>query len=394
MKEERTPTRPPLVSVCMPSFNHAPFLPIAIESVLAQTYPFVELIIVDDGSTDVSLEIARGYASRYPGRVKVFSHEGNVNRGISATGNLALAKSTGAYWCGLSSDDAFIADKVERQVKFLDEHPAVGMVYGRATVIDDTGRVLGPGYVRDLSREPDPIPRLLQDNCIWGQTAMIRRECFEKVGDHDESLMYSDWELWIRIAAHYQIVFLPPPVAYYRIHATNTSLGQPVDVHLARHLDVMRALERKAPGMGGGLARPFNRALIELQLAYLYFCANDRRAAVRAIKAAFEIDPSAFYDLRFLAGWLRRRQSELASFMASPANDLLPWFAEQTFRIASVDLPGANSYFRHWRLQFAFTLAKCGVIARHIRRRVLSMTVPSNFYNERRHDGHHSGRRR
>jgi GT2 family glycosyltransferase len=350
----------------MPSFNHAPFLPTAIESVLAQTYPSVELVIVDDGSADKSLEIAQGYASRYPGRVKVFSHDGNANRGVSATGNLALAKSAGPYWCGLSSDDAFIADKVERQVRFLEEHPAVGMVYGRATVIDDTGRIVGPGYVRDLSREPDPIPRLLQDNCIWGQTAMIRRECFEKVGLHDESLMYSDWELWIRIAAHYRIAFLPSPVAYYRIHATNSSLGQPVDVHLARHLDVMRALERKAPGTGGGLARPFNRALIELQLAYLYFCANDESAAIRAIKAAFEIDPSVFRNVQFLAGWLRRRQADIAAFMTSPAQDFLPWFAEHTLPTVSGLALGGTSFSDRWRLQSAFVLAKWGVIARRI----------------------------
>src|SRR2546426_9193154 len=73
--EPRPRGRAPLVSVCMPSFNHESFLPTAIESVLAQTYPHVELVIVDDGSTDKSLEIARGYASRYPERVKVFTHD-------------------------------------------------------------------------------------------------------------------------------------------------------------------------------------------------------------------------------------------------------------------------------------------------------------------------------
>src|SRR5437660_12511814 len=111
LKGPRPRGRAPLVSVCMPSFNHAPFLPTAIESVLAQTYPHVELVIVDDGSTDKSLEIARGYASRHPARVKVFTHDGNAHRGASATANLAFQRSGGGYWCGLSSDDAFVRAK-------------------------------------------------------------------------------------------------------------------------------------------------------------------------------------------------------------------------------------------------------------------------------------------
>ena len=87
--------RCPLVSVCIPSFNHARFLPAAIESVLAQTYPHIELVIVDDGSTDASLEIAQSYASRQPERVKVFVHAGNARLGTSAAANLAIEKSIG-----------------------------------------------------------------------------------------------------------------------------------------------------------------------------------------------------------------------------------------------------------------------------------------------------------
>ena len=350
----------PLVSVCIPSFNHARFLPEAIESVLAQTYLHIELVIVDDGSTDGSLEIAQRYASRHPERVKVFVHDGNARRGISATGNLAFEKSRGDYWCGLSSDDAFVPDKVERQVMFLEQHPQIGILYGRPTMIDESGRAVGQGVVMDLSRERDPLRRLLEGNCIYGQTAMIRRECFEKVGLHDEALMYSDWELWIRIVAHYKIAFLPRPVTYYRIHTANTSIGRPPEIQLARHLEVMKALERKAAAIGGGLALPLSKALIQLQLAYLYFCAGARGAAARAVTAAYEIDPSVFRDSWFLGGWLRRRQGEVPSFMRSPADDFLPWFAGQVLPRASVET--------RWRLRFALVLAKAGIGARHLRR--------------------------
>ncbi len=368
--------RDPLVSVCMTSFNHAWFLPAAIESVLAQTYRNVELIIADDGSTDGSLEIAQSYGSRYSERVKVFVHDGHARRGISATANLAFQKSSGDYWCGLSSDDAFVVDKVERQISFLERRTDIGMLYGRVMVIDERGRALGQVFVRDLSRERDPLPRLFEGNCIYGQTVMIRRECFEKAGLYDENLIYSDWELWIRIAAHYRIAFLARPVANYRIHATNTSVGQPPKIQLERHLEVMKALERKAPLAGGALARPFNRALIELQLAYLYFCTSDRSAAARAIKAAFDIEPSVFRDIRFLAGWLLRRQGQMAGFMHSPANDFLSWFAEQACPLASVNRRRLGSSLRYWRLQFAFLLANYGTGARQLGRRAWRRMKP------------------
>ena len=79
----------PTVSICIPSYNHAPYLPAAIESALGQTYRDLEVVIVDDGSTDDSLEIARAYERREPERVRVLTHPGHVNRGTAATANLA-----------------------------------------------------------------------------------------------------------------------------------------------------------------------------------------------------------------------------------------------------------------------------------------------------------------
>ena len=370
MSQERLAARAPLVSVCIPSFNHARFLPAAIESVLAQTYRNIELIIVDDGSTDESLVIARGYAARYPDRIKVFVHDDHGRRGISATSNLAFQKSSGDYWCGLSSDDAYIADKVERQVAFMARHPDVGMLYGRAVLIDETGRSLGYPPVRDLSRESDPLSRLLEGNCIFAQTVMVRRQCFEKVGLEgysDEKLDYSDWELWIRIAANYKVAFLARPTAYYRIHATNTSLGQSPEIQRARHLEVMTLIERKGLMIGGSLARPFNRALVKLQLAYLYFCSGDQGVASRAIEAAFEIEPRILLDFRFLSGWLLRRQDQIASFMASPANDFPSWFSVQMLSIVSVGKPRGVLLLSR-RLQLAALLANCGICARKLGR--------------------------
>src|SRR4051812_1969316 len=104
----------PLVSVTIPSYNHARFLPEAIESVLAQTYDNIELIIVDDGSTDESLTIARDYAARFPEQIRVHTHPDGRNHGISKTANLALSLIRGKYWNGLASDDILLPTKIKQ----------------------------------------------------------------------------------------------------------------------------------------------------------------------------------------------------------------------------------------------------------------------------------------
>src|SRR2546427_3598573 len=129
----------PKVSITIPSYNHARFLPAAIESALAQTYQHLEIIIVDDGSTDGSLQIAEEYGRRHADVIKVITHAGLRNRGISETVNLGFESATGSYWCGLPSDDLFHPRKIAEQVAFLERHPEIGWVYGYAQYIDTNG---------------------------------------------------------------------------------------------------------------------------------------------------------------------------------------------------------------------------------------------------------------
>src|SRR5437868_6123302 len=114
------------VSITIPSYNHVRFLPATLESILAQTYKNFEVVIVDDGSRDGSLQVAQEYAARQPGLIRVLTHPGHENRGVSAAVNLAFENISGEYWMGIPSDDTMYPDKLERQVEFLDKHPEVG----------------------------------------------------------------------------------------------------------------------------------------------------------------------------------------------------------------------------------------------------------------------------
>jgi glycosyltransferase involved in cell wall biosynthesis len=120
----------PRVSVVTPFLNAERFIAESIESVLTQTYPSWELLLVDDGSTDTSTAIACSYAERYPDRIRYFEHEGHGNRGVSASRNVAIRHARGEYIALLDADDVWLPHKLEQQVRLLDARPEVGSLYG------------------------------------------------------------------------------------------------------------------------------------------------------------------------------------------------------------------------------------------------------------------------
>ena len=234
----------PLVSVCIPSYNHAQYLPYCLESVLAQTYPNIEIIIVDDGSTDNSLEIAREYAAKYSDLIQVHTHPNGANCGISKTSNLGFSLAKGTYWSGLSSDDALYKDKIAKQVEFLEANPEAGFVYSYSDYIDAQGKKVSGRLGEDITQESDPLEALLAYNVIPAVSVLARKEAMVKVGPHDENLIYSDWDFWLRFVALYKVGFIPESLIQFRIHSYNTSIGIPEQVNNNHGLEVFLKLQK------------------------------------------------------------------------------------------------------------------------------------------------------
>ncbi len=332
----------PLLSVCIPSYNHARFLPAALDSIMGQTFRDFEVIVVDDGSSDNSLQILQGYASRYPGIVRVLTHPGHQNRGISVSDNLALKEARGKYWCGHASDDVSYPDRFERQVAFLESHPETGWVYGIADFIDQDGARLGEPFGCDLSAFPDLAEELIFENRIAGPTAMIRMKCLIEVGPFEPGLMYGDWEYWIRLALRYPGAFLPGAVAGYRLHRYNSSARDPQEETLERlrsdesyNLEVLATLRRKAEVAGDPLGRPRMKALIDLNRAARLLLLKDLDAASVAAAAVFRDDPSLRRDLPQLAHYLYRFQSLRLPLMIIREFGCPPnWLANVSFMTA------------------------------------------------------------
>ncbi|MDX6612628.1 MAG: hypothetical protein QOD75_1814 [Blastocatellia bacterium] len=312
---------PPKVSITIPSYNHARFLPATIDSVLAQTYPNVEIIIVDDGSTDGSLEIAAAYAARHPALVRVLTHPGGENRGISATVNRCFAEAAGVYWIGVPSDDLLHPMKVAEQVEFMEQHPQIGWVYGYAYYIDEHGRGR-PEFAlfgEDITRATDPVERLILGNVVPGMTVLMRRAAVATIEPHDETLVYSDWDFWVRMAARNPVAFLPQTRVGYRVHSYNTSVGVKGEVNMHRAREVMLKLRREAEAIGGGLARPRTQALLDLQLAFFSYAVQEDEQAAQHLIQAFTTDPLLVGDAPYFLRWLKYGHRYLSLMHERPA---------------------------------------------------------------------------
>jgi glycosyltransferase involved in cell wall biosynthesis len=294
----------PKVSVFIATYNHGRFLPECLDSILAQTYRDFEIVIVDDGSTDNTDEILKDYASRYPDRIRHLWHSGHQNRGVSHTSNVAIANCRGEYLAWIGSDDVWYPDILEKEVALLDSDSGLSFVYGYAHLINATGDFLPGLYGTDITQDPDPVTPMLQYCHPPAMTVMFRRTCLDQAGVFEESLVYSDWELFIRLAAHWKIGFIDKPLAKYRMHGRSLSKSLQPQVNLQRTLDMMNLVRSKVQTIGGRLLKPRNLALVDLHIALLLFCSGDTDGARADLKRAFEQDPSLTESAEFLNTWL------------------------------------------------------------------------------------------
>lgn len=219
------PNRPPLVSVVIPAYNAGRFVGQAVRSALDQTYGNREVIVVDDGSTDDTKLVL----SQFAGQVRYLHQE---NRGASAARNTGVRAAEGAIICFLDADDLWALNKLELQVAFLQEHRDIGLVSGQHEEFRDNGAPYVPFVAtQDPARSaartfphPAGFLQLVRSNFIRGNTVMARKECFDKVGLFDVNLAAAeDWDMWIRIAAHFSIACLPWVMSKKRLHGSNKS---------------------------------------------------------------------------------------------------------------------------------------------------------------------------
>jgi glycosyltransferase involved in cell wall biosynthesis len=211
----------PLVSVVIPTYNYARFVGAAVASALAQTYSACEVIVVDDGSTDDT----RAVLAPWEGRIRYLYQE---NQGLSAARNTGILAAQGDYIALLDADDLWHSAKLEAQMRYLADHPEVGLLAcDRVTAEPPPWPAVD--LAPSLSARDITLEELVLATRFGPSSAVIARRCFERVGYFDPVLRSAeDREMWLRIASVYPIRKLALPLWWYRVHPANMSAVAPV----------------------------------------------------------------------------------------------------------------------------------------------------------------------
>jgi len=209
-------TTSPTVSVVVPCFNAKQYVDEALGSVRNQTYSALDIIAVNDGSTDETPKLLERQAECDP-RVRLV-HQ--ANRGLPAARNAGLRQARGEFVCFLDADDVLLPDKIEKQVRYLRDNPSTDLVYSDYLIGDD--RLEWTGLVAARMPRCELIEAYARKNWFAPMVPLLRRRLIERVGEFDETLRASeDWDYWIRCAEAGGIFgYLPGPIAIYRTHAS------------------------------------------------------------------------------------------------------------------------------------------------------------------------------
>jgi len=206
------------VSIIVPAYNSAKYLPTAINSVISQTYDQWELVIVDDGSTDETRELVSSYGSQLGDKLRYVYQP---NRGLPAARNTGIRSARGDLIALLDADDMWLPLRLERSVAAMDSDAEIGLVHGKFERVNTEGSPIGqvqPAFVRKYlsGRIADHIyTRRVHLGC---PTVTFRRCCIDKAGWFDETMRATeDRDLWFRIARHYKTAFVDEIIAYYRV---------------------------------------------------------------------------------------------------------------------------------------------------------------------------------
>ena len=292
---DRAAAAAPLVSVVIPCWNQAHYLGEAIESVLAQSHPRLELVVVDDGSEDNSHEVA----ARYPG-VRCLRQP---NRGVAAARNRGFAETTGEHVVFLDADDRLLPGALEVGVRELAEQPQAAFAAGMPRDIGRGGAVLREAAQPLVSR--DHYLKLLEECFIWSGSSLVhRRQALESVGAFNERRVAADdYELYLKLARAYPVICHDQVVTEYRRHGSNTTrnaglvLSSQLQVLSGQRRHLRNREERQARRVGIRNTRAKQgEALVER-------VANARRrqewsAVLRGIRTLARWDPGAFLRYR------------------------------------------------------------------------------------------------
>ena len=229
----------PLVSVMILSHNRKDFLNEAIESILNQTYPNIQLVVVDNGSTDGSADLIKKISESVKGKIPIITNKTNL--GCPTARNQALKLCTGKYIAIQDDDDISLPERIEEQVLCLENNLQIAAVSGSSIIIDKDGKETGK-----MSTENRFVTHemFLREHCMNSSNAMIRKAVFDDVGNYDEKIkIASDRDMWLRISKKHQLLQFDKVLNKYRIHK-NLSIDNPEETQKYVDIAIQKTQEK------------------------------------------------------------------------------------------------------------------------------------------------------
>jgi glycosyltransferase involved in cell wall biosynthesis len=234
----------PTVSVVIGAYNAAPWIQATVDSALAQTIDDLEVIVVDDGSTDATPQILETYGDA----IRVVIQE---NRGPAAARNRGIAEARGMYVAFLDHDDLWLPDKTARQLAALREAPDAVWCYTDAAWFDSaSGQTTHLASQFAPPHQGDVLLPLFGGNFLTFASTLVQRDVLNEVGAFDTSpgvRNLDDWDLWLRIAERYPLVYVDAPLVRYRVHATQATQTMDLQQALLNRHAVLRAARDRTP---------------------------------------------------------------------------------------------------------------------------------------------------
>jgi glycosyltransferase involved in cell wall biosynthesis len=286
----------PMISIVIPVYNGSRYLRACIDSALNQTYPHIELIAVNDGSQDNSMEILKCYEDR----IQIIDQN---NSGPAIARNNGVLVARGELLAFLDHDDLWDADKLARQAALMSRHPAALATYCDHRGVDEHGTVTSlTGALYDPRASGQILEYLIRGNFILSASlVMLRRSAFEQAGGFDASQPHwaDDYDLWMRIAAQGPFLYQNETLVSYRRHGNNTSgSGAEMQIgnahalrNLEQHLD-KQTHQKLLPLLADSIYRS------TLGTAWHYRLQGRRKRALQSYRAALTLRPTS------LAAWL------------------------------------------------------------------------------------------
>lgn len=222
-------TTSPLVTIGIPNYNYAHYIKEAIDSVAKQTYQNIELIIVDDCSTDNSILVIENWIGSYSGNIKIKFIKNERNQGLTKVCNIILKNAKGKYFQTLDADDILLPEKIEKQASLMEKDKNVALIYSNIGIIDENGKVINSDYLKQIGYDENNMPQgnifkaLFDFNFVPLPSVLINTEMALATGGFDENQQVQDYYLWLKLSEKHKTLYFSEKTAFYRTHESSMS---------------------------------------------------------------------------------------------------------------------------------------------------------------------------